>query len=104
LNPSRKIGKVLVEMNIHGGLPELLEIEWRGKQYSQRLDYLGIPFRCSRCHSIGHRRKFCRGREDKEAYEDSALYKDLVDLDEETQNNFHFTFPVVGLLRGGVNQ
>jgi hypothetical protein len=93
LNPSRKIGKVLVEMNIHGGLPELLEIEWRGKRYSQRLDYLGIPFRCSHCHSTGHLKKFCRGQEEKEAYEDSALYRDLVDLDEETQNNCHFTFP-----------
>jgi hypothetical protein len=41
---SRKIGKILVEMDVHGGLPELLEIEWRGKRITQRLDYLGIPF------------------------------------------------------------
>jgi hypothetical protein len=26
---SRKIGKILVEMDVHGGLPELIEIDWQ---------------------------------------------------------------------------
>jgi hypothetical protein len=42
--PSRKVGKILVEIDIHCGLPETLEIEWRGRRVLQRLDYLGIPF------------------------------------------------------------
>jgi hypothetical protein len=37
-----------MEIDIHGGLPELLDIEWRGRHLKQRLDYQGIPFRCSR--------------------------------------------------------
>jgi len=40
----RRMTKVLVEIDIHVGLPETLEIEWRGFLFAQRLDYLGIPF------------------------------------------------------------
>jgi hypothetical protein len=29
-SPNRKLGKILVEMDIHGGLLEHIEIEWRG--------------------------------------------------------------------------
>jgi hypothetical protein len=45
----RRLGKVLVEVDIHSGLLESLEIVWRGHTVTQRLDYLGIPFRCSTC-------------------------------------------------------
>jgi hypothetical protein len=41
---SRKIGRILVDIDIHCGLPEVLEIEWWGRRIHQRLDYLGIPF------------------------------------------------------------
>jgi len=51
---SRKIGQVLVELDIHQGLPKNLEIDWRGRRYLQRLDYLGVPFRCSYCHNTSH--------------------------------------------------
>jgi hypothetical protein len=44
---SRKMGKVLVEIDITAGLPENLEIVWRGRKSLQPLDYLGIPFRCN---------------------------------------------------------
>jgi len=27
---------------------------------SQRLDYLGVPFRCSRCRQAGHLKNECR--------------------------------------------
>jgi hypothetical protein len=43
-NPSRKIGRILVEIDIHEGLPKVLDIDWRGRHYKQRLDYQGIPF------------------------------------------------------------
>ena len=28
--PNKKLEKILVEMDIHGGLPKHIEIEWRG--------------------------------------------------------------------------
>jgi hypothetical protein len=51
--------KILVEVDIHGGLLENLEIDWRGFIYTQRMDYLGVPFRCSRCRQTGHLKKDC---------------------------------------------
>jgi len=44
---SRKMGKVLVEMDLSARLPEKLEIDWRGRKTLQTLDYLGLPFRCN---------------------------------------------------------
>jgi hypothetical protein len=58
---SRKVGRIMVEMDIHLGLPETIEIEWRGRRILQRLDYLGIPFRCSICRSTSHLRQDCKG-------------------------------------------
>jgi hypothetical protein len=58
---ARKVGRVLVELDIHQGLSETLDIEWRGKHYLQKLDYLGIPFRCSICRSTSHLRRDCKG-------------------------------------------
>jgi hypothetical protein len=43
----RRIARIYVELDIQAGLPEVLEIDWRGQLISQRLDFLGIPFRCS---------------------------------------------------------
>jgi hypothetical protein len=57
----RKVGKILVEIDIHGGLPEVLEVEWRGQRILQRLDYMGIPFHCSLCRCTGHLRRDCKG-------------------------------------------
>jgi hypothetical protein len=35
----RRIGKILVEIDLQKGLPEFLEIEWRGIIHIQKLDY-----------------------------------------------------------------
>jgi hypothetical protein len=35
---TRKVGRVLVEMDVHLGLSESLEIDWRGRRFLQRLD------------------------------------------------------------------
>jgi hypothetical protein len=51
--------KILVEVDVHVGLLEVLEIEWWGLLFVQRLDYLGIPFRCTICRRTGHLRKEC---------------------------------------------
>jgi hypothetical protein len=60
--PLRKMGRVLVEMDITSGLPEKLEIEWRGRTHLQILDYLGLPFRCNLCHETGSLRRTCPGK------------------------------------------
>jgi hypothetical protein len=41
------MARILVEVDMHVGLLESLEIDWRGHLFDQRLDYLGVPFRCS---------------------------------------------------------
>jgi hypothetical protein len=50
----RRMGKILVELDVHNGLLEALDIEWRGNIYSQKLDYLGLPFHCTFCRRTGH--------------------------------------------------
>jgi hypothetical protein len=42
---SRKVPKVLVEMDVHLGMSTTMEVEWRGFFHQQRLDYLRLPFR-----------------------------------------------------------
>ena len=69
---SRKIGKILVEMDIHSGLPEVIEIEWRGRRVLQKLDYLGIPFRGSLYHSTGHLQRDCSRCAEEEVSEDTS--------------------------------
>jgi hypothetical protein len=55
----KRMAKVLVEVDTHAGLSEVLEIEWRDFLFTQRLDYLGLPFRCSKCRRTGHLRANC---------------------------------------------
>jgi hypothetical protein len=57
--PDRRLAKIYVEVDIQVGLPEVLEIDWRGQLISQDLDFLGIPFRCSFCRRTGHLRRDC---------------------------------------------
>jgi hypothetical protein len=65
--------KVLVEIDIHDGLLETLDIVWRGHTIRQYLDYLGIPFRCTICKRTGHLINVCTGRLDEELSEESML-------------------------------
>jgi hypothetical protein len=73
--PDKRLCKVLVEIDIHSGLLEMLEIEWQGHVVSQRLDYLGVPFSCSLCRWTGHLRRDCLGMEVEEESESSMLRK-----------------------------
>lgn len=67
--------KLLVELDVHSGLLEALDIEWRGKTYGQKLNYLGIQFRCSLCRRTGHLQKECYGFVLVEETESSMLRK-----------------------------
>jgi hypothetical protein len=55
----RKLARVLVEVDIHSGLLETLDIQWRDQYFTQKLDYMGIPFHCTLCRRTGHLRCSC---------------------------------------------
>jgi len=71
----RQMGRVQVELDIHKGLLETLDIEWRRRVIGQKLDYLGVPFRCSFCRRMGHLRKNYPGYVYEEESESSMLRK-----------------------------
>jgi hypothetical protein len=75
-NSSRKMGRILVEMDIHGGLPEVLDIEWRGRHIYSGWTILEYPFVAVRCHCTGHLRRDCTGKVMEESSEDTLLQKD----------------------------
>jgi hypothetical protein len=66
----KRMENILVEVDVHAGLMEVLEIEWWGLVFMQHLDYLGIPFHCTLCRQTGHLRKECNN-----------IYDSLVDDD-----------------------
>jgi hypothetical protein len=71
----RKMARILVELDVHAGLPETLDIIWRGRTVTQCLDYLGIPFRCTSCHRTGHLWRDCTGEPKEEESKASYLRK-----------------------------
>jgi hypothetical protein len=71
--PDKKLARILVEIDIHEGLLECLDIDWRGHLPHQKLDYLGIPFRCSLCRQTGHVRKTYTGALEVEMSEETML-------------------------------
>jgi hypothetical protein len=75
----RKMGRVLVELDIHGGLPETLDIIWHDRRKKQSLDYLGIPYRCNRCHSTRHLRRDCEGFQSPEEPDEELENWDVSD-------------------------
>jgi hypothetical protein len=92
-SPDKIMAKVLVEVDLHPGLLEILEIDWRGLILVQILDYLGIPFRCTLCWRTGHLRRDCQhfvGDLDLEAtmFRNS---KDLYTQGEDSQEVVDFT-------------
>ena len=48
------LGKVLVLIDIWNGLAFDIVIKHGESVFSQSLDYVGVPFKCNRCHGYGH--------------------------------------------------
>lgn len=51
--------RILVYLDLTDGLLEFINIQWRAFARRQPLDYKGVPFRCRRCHKVGHLFKDC---------------------------------------------
>ena len=49
----------MVEFDISRGLPANVEILCKERLFVHKLDYQGIPFRCSICRDTGHLRRQC---------------------------------------------
>ena len=58
----KRIAWILIEKPYKGGYPNHIVIAWEGAKINQRLDFWGIPFRCSKCHHTGHLIKNCQYR------------------------------------------
>lgn len=51
--------RILINMDTRGGLYEHITIQWRDSARKQIIDYEGIPYRCRRCHKVGHLYRDC---------------------------------------------
>lgn len=51
--------RILINMDTSGGVLDYITIQWRDKQRKQIIDYEGIPYRCRRCHQVGHLYRDC---------------------------------------------
>jgi len=56
---------ILVEFDVEDGLPEVVELRWKGITFVQEVDYLYIPFRCFNCRKTGQLRSQCSGFQHK---------------------------------------
>jgi hypothetical protein len=94
LNAStRKVAQLLVEIEIHHGLPKVLEIDLWGRKTIQRLDYIGIPFRCNICHCTGHLSQDCKGWDSVDSIEDMKPQENLYNSSPEaTTSDFRVFF------------
>ena len=53
------LGWVLVSLDLRNGLASDIDIKIGDTIFNQSLDYIGIPFKCNRCHSYGHLASQC---------------------------------------------
>jgi len=67
------MARILIELDIHEGLLETLDIDWRGHTTRQKIDYLGIPFRRRLHKQTGHLRKTFTSIIEEEILEESML-------------------------------
>ena len=55
----KRMARVLVELDVSKGLLPDIDIVCNSSVFTQILDYLNMPFRCSYCHETGHLRNKC---------------------------------------------
>lgn len=53
------MARILVHLDTKEGLEERMTLRWGNFSRTQNLDYEGVPFRCNRCHHVGHLFKDC---------------------------------------------
>ena len=56
---NRTLARILVHLDTCEGLEEQITLQWGRCIRVQLLDYEGVPFRCRRCHKVGHLAKNC---------------------------------------------
>lgn len=56
---NRTLARILVHLDTREGLEEQITLQWGRCIRVQLLDYEGVPFRCRRCHKVGHLAKDC---------------------------------------------
>ena len=66
------LGRVLVLLDFRNDLHADLVIKRGSVEFSQPLDYLGVPFKCNRCHVFGHLMDECSLPFNKKPYSGSA--------------------------------
>lgn len=50
---------ILVHFDTREELEENITLHWQHLSHRQNLNYEGVPFRCRRCHKVGHLFKDC---------------------------------------------
>lgn len=50
----KRVAWIPIEKEYRGGFLDHIDLLWGETQLSQRLDFWGVPFRCSLCHHTGH--------------------------------------------------
>lgn len=53
------MARILVHIDTRAGLEEKITLHRRHFSRKQLMDYEGVPFRCRRCHKVGHLYKDC---------------------------------------------
>ena len=53
------MARILVHLDTREGLVKSYVLKYRNISKSQILDYVGVPFKCRRCHEVGHLYKHC---------------------------------------------
>ena len=56
---NKRTAKVLVEIDVSKGILPKIDIVCNSRVFTQRLDYLNMPLKCSYFHETGHLRNTC---------------------------------------------
>ena len=78
----KRMGRMLVEIDVTKGFLDEVEIKWKYITFIQNLDYWGLPFRCSHCIEVGHMWRACKTSSNGSVSDDSLdFYGDWLSLE-----------------------